>query len=76
MDNLVYFDWITPLYQFINSARGHVSIYGTAADLKKLQSRGIKCRAPMLEPATGMYLWQVTKSDYKRAYQLIHGRSS
>ena len=70
------FDWISPLLQFLGDAAGLVSVEGSAAEIKKLQAKGIRCHNPMCIVGTGGngYLWQISKSDLKRAQKVLGGR--
>ena len=67
----VSFDWITPTMHVINLLRGHKAIEGSVDEMKKLRAAGIDCHAPMLDPVTGNYLWQVKNRDFKRARKIL-----
>lgn len=64
------FDWITPLMQTVNDLVGMVSVYGSVAEMKQLERKGIRTYMPMLDAASGMYLWQITQKDYEKARRL------
>ena len=71
LGGLTVFDWITPLAQWMNDARGMVTCYGTRAEIHQLKANGITVHMPMFDIATGNYLWQLTKADYQRAKRII-----
>mgnify|MGYP001825972432 CR=1 FL=1 len=70
LDLVASCDWITPAAQWLNDARGMVSVYGSAGEMKQLQMRGIRCHLPYVDVATGLYLWQITPDDYEKAKRM------
>jgi hypothetical protein len=67
----VSFDWITPLLQIVNMARGHKGLIVTVEEMERLRRVGISCRAPMRDVMTGEYLIQLSRSDYKLACRVL-----
>ena len=70
-DWLVSFDYETPMMQVFHMARGCKGLIVTPDELRQLEKRGIRCHAPMLDPATGEYLIQLSKKDYKLACKTL-----
>ena len=68
------FDWITPILQWVGDIGGLVTVEGTAAEMKALQAKGVRCYNQMAIIGTGTgYLWQIRKADVKRAQKVLGG---